>query len=88
MSTSGEPHPDLDMQLARRRVAQARGELMQSKLWRHVRTGGIYWIQTVAIAEATGAALVIYTHSESGTTWARPAAEFLDGRFVPHKSVA
>ena len=80
--------PSFDLRTARREVAFARAELAAARTWRHTRTSGVYWVRTVVIEESTGQPLVIYTHVETGLTWARPAKEFLDGRFVPHEHSA
>jgi hypothetical protein len=72
-----------DFEEARRRVAAVRGELMGGGVqWRHVKSGGLYWVQAVGLREADGEALVVYRDSDAGTCWIRPAAEFCDGRFV------
>jgi len=53
--------------------------------WRH-RTGGLYQVVCVALAEATQEPVVVYRKHMVGLTWTRPAAEFLDGRFTATRS--
>ena len=52
--------------------------------YRHVKSGGVYEIVTLAQMESDGAEVVVYrpTNGEA-RTWVRPRAEFFDGRFVP-----
>lgn len=58
--------------------------------WQHVSTGAVYEVLGVALREADCAPLVLYRLRDEGfvnprrgvPTWARPASEFLDGRFV------
>ncbi len=73
---------EFDLKNARRNVAVVRRTLGPANdQWRHVKTGKLYWIQAVCIREADVAPLVVYRDAEVGTCWARPASEFLDGRF-------
>lgn len=51
------------------------------EFYRHIKTGGIYEAICNANAEATGELLVVYRNTKTGERWARPAAEFNDGRF-------
>jgi hypothetical protein len=51
-------------------------------LWRH-RKGGLYVVTGACRIEATGDDAVLYTPVGGGPQWARPVAEFLDGRFRP-----
>lgn len=53
------------------------------RCWRHRKSRGVYEITGFAIREADLVPLVIYRDERSSITWARPAAEFFDGRFVP-----
>jgi carbon storage regulator len=46
--------------------------------WRHYRTGGVYRVVGRAMLAATLEPLVIYRHVESGLTFARPLAEWLE----------
>ena len=50
---------------------------------RHVKTGGAYQFITEAKIEATLERVVVY-EGQDGMRWIRPAAEFYDGRFIPH----
>ena len=50
--------------------------------WRHVKRGSTYTIEGVGVIEATMTTCVIYRAHADGTTWVRPLAEFMDGRFV------
>lgn len=50
-------------------------------LMRHKKTGGVYKIMMLAIQEDTLETVVVYTHTETGAIWTRPASEFFDGRF-------
>jgi Protein of unknown function (DUF1653) len=61
---------------------QAAAEPRVGTLWRH-RKGGTYRVEGLAKDEATGEVLVLYrtTARGGGLAWARPAADFMDGRF-------
>ncbi len=53
-----------------------------SKLWRHIKTDGIYAVLCPAVIEAGTVPAVLYSKSGGdGTVWVRPVTEFLDGRF-------
>ena len=56
--------------------------VLGAELYRHEKTGGVYEVICNATAEATGELLVVYRNIETGARWARPAAEFNDGRFT------
>lgn len=49
--------------------------------WRHLKRGTTYRVQGGCIIEATMQTAVIYVAEADGTTWVRPLAEFMDGRF-------
>jgi hypothetical protein len=53
--------------------------------WRQRKTGRVYSIMGTAIEELTGKLLIHYQEYDvpSVPVWARPAAEFFDGRFLP-----
>ena len=53
----------------------------QSKIWQHVKSGGLYTIigHGVIVADLTPA--TIYRSLWDGAVWVRPTAEFEDGRF-------
>lgn len=51
-------------------------------LYKHKKTGGTYLLQMLATNEADLETTVIYSDTETGTLWSRPASEFFDGRFV------
>lgn len=53
--------------------------------WRHAKTGHIYMVRSHAIREHDLEPLVIYARRDGDPVeiWARPAAEFFDGRFIP-----
>jgi len=51
--------------------------------WRHLKRGGVYEIVGVAYGQGgaiEGEAVAVYRSSD-GLLWARPVAEFCDGRF-------
>lgn len=51
-------------------------------LWRHVKTGGIYFVLDEDITiEKTMERAVLYVRVSTGEKWIRPYAEFHDGRF-------
>lgn len=50
--------------------------------WLHVKRGMTYAYQGSCVIEATMTTGAIYRAEADGTTWVRPMAEFLDGRFV------
>lgn len=67
-----------------RTVAQP--TLEQAERWCHVKTGLVYMLVGRAIREADGSPLLLYRSRDDGPSaipWARPEAEFMDGRFVP-----
>ena len=51
-------------------------------LYRHEKTGGLYYVITEATLETTGELVVVYRSISDGHDWVRPADEFFDGRFV------
>lgn len=55
---------------------------LRGTLWRHRKTGGVYRIVGQCRIEATGQDAFLY-QGQDGTIWARPCAEFMDGRFEP-----
>lgn len=55
--------------------------------WRHLRTGGYYIVTGLAMSEGDLTMLVCYRNVKSDpdtVPWARPAEQFLDGRFEQH----
>jgi hypothetical protein len=54
---------------------------LPGEVWRHVKTGGRYLVICMALEEASETPVVVYRDMEKGATWARPAREFMDGRF-------
>lgn len=52
--------------------------------WKHVKTGGVYAVVGVAVEEATLRPVVLYRKAGDAyaTIFTRPAAEFMDGRFI------
>lgn len=93
MSSTGDFYRQItDLQEAnnreveRRRNAEAavaciRHEITGSR-WTHLKTGGTYTVVGACRIEATNEPAYLYQHDASGTVWARPMDEFLDGRFV------
>lgn len=57
-------------------------ELMKPKLFRHVKTGGIYEVVCHATIEKTKEVAVVYRSIDTDIKWVRPLSEFFDGRFV------
>lgn len=56
-------------------------KLETGEVYRHTK-GGLYEVIAIATHSETKEALVIYQSiADSKLTWARPLAEFLDGRF-------
>lgn len=53
-----------------------------AELYRHDKTGGVYEVICNATHESTGEMMVVYRNQATGERWARPAAEFNDGRFT------
>lgn len=61
-------------------------------IWRHVKRGTTYLALHLAEVQAAapikeGERLIIYGSTDDGRVWARPTAEFHDGRFVPASDV-
>jgi hypothetical protein len=50
--------------------------------WRHLKRGSTYEYVSGGLIEATLTVCAIYKAEADGTTWVRPLAEFMDGRFV------
>lgn len=50
--------------------------------YRHVQTGGAYYVVAIATEEATEQPVVVYHGRQDGRYWTRPLGEFSDGRFV------
>lgn len=51
-------------------------------LWRHVKTGGLYAVICEAVREHDLEPLTVYKSvNGDNRVWARPSAEFMDGRF-------
>jgi hypothetical protein len=62
-------------------LSQPSPAVPNSEMWRHKKSGGIYaWVMTV-VREDDQKVLVVYRGVNDGVRWARPAAEFYDGRF-------
>lgn len=55
--------------------------LGKKMLYRHKKTGTLYRILIEATNESDLTALIVYISLVNGKIWARPAAEFFDGRF-------
>jgi hypothetical protein len=75
-----------DQELAERLLA-ARVAVPANSGWRHVKTGHIYLIRSVALEESDpGVVLVVYYRDGSPfdevIMWARPLSEFTDGRYT------
>lgn len=51
------------------------------KLYRHIKTGGIYEFIADAEMESNLEDVVVYQSVEHKTVWVRPSSEFYDGRF-------
>lgn len=76
-------------QRARATQADLRGKIPPGSMWRHLKTGHVYVIITLALAEENMTHRVIYQRSGADfppgeadhTVWDRFAMEFLDGRF-------
>lgn len=80
---SGLAHDAVDAAAAALRAELVRSERRQPpELYLHIKTGGVYEVLCNARAEASSVLLVVYRNVETGERWARPAAEFNDGRFV------
>lgn len=58
---------------------------MDETQWRHVKTGGIYAIESTALLESDATPMVVYRNVATGERWVRPAREFYDGRFLKVK---
>lgn len=71
----------MDMELARRDIADVRQKVGIGSAWVHLKRGSAYCVEAVSIREEDGAPMVVYRDTVDGTCWVRPAAEFLDGRF-------
>lgn len=72
-------------QAAFRALVENRRTHVSGSVWEHVKTGRSYRIVAHALAEATLTPVVVYTPADENAwqvVWTRPAAEFLDGRFI------
>lgn len=55
----------------------------QSEIWQHVKSGGLYRLETdTALIEDGVVQAAIYRSLWDGQVWVRPVAEFFDGRFI------
>lgn len=57
----------------------------QDVVWKHLKSGNLYRIETFALRESDLTPLVVYRSrvpGEPGQTFVRPCTEFFDGRFV------
>jgi hypothetical protein len=55
-------------------------------IWEHEKSGHTYVVLGLCRIEATNTPAVLYTQAGAdgdAITWARPVAQFLDGRFKP-----
>ncbi|MEP2533496.1 hypothetical protein [Shimia sp.] len=50
-------------------------------LFRHKKRGSVYRLINIAVQESDMSAVAVYSDTESGLLWTRPAEEFFDGRF-------
>lgn len=54
----------------------------QSEIWQHVKSGGLYRLETdLALIEDGMTRAAIYRSLFDGQIWVRPLEEFFDGRF-------
>lgn len=51
------------------------------RVYRHIKTGGLYQIICHGLMEADNTLCVVYCSVADGLIWIRPKAEFFDGRF-------
>jgi hypothetical protein len=60
-------------------------DVRRNQLWRHIKSGGLYRVTDIVRLEATKELLVVYQSCalppKASHDWARPLAEFCDGRF-------
>ncbi len=55
----------------------------QSEIWQHVKSGGLYRLETdTALIEDGVVQAAIYRSLWDGQVWVRPVTEFFDGRFI------
>lgn len=52
-----------------------------SKVYKHVKTGGLYKVLTFGLIESNKTLAVVYQSLQDEQVWIRPEAEFFDGRF-------
>lgn len=54
---------------------------MESLIWQHVKTKGLYRVMWYGTLESDMTPVVIYESLHDGCVWVRPTEEFEDGRF-------
>lgn len=71
-----------------RRIKELEQQLKNGKpkLYRHLKTGGIYEFITDAEMESNLEDVVVYRSVEHKSVWVRPSSEFYDGRFEQYAS--
>lgn len=55
---------------------------MDSLIWQHVKSGGLYRIVSQGLIESDLTPATIYESLWDGQIWIRPTSEFEDGRFI------
>ncbi|WP_349295236.1 hypothetical protein ABEB22_18310 (plasmid) [Thioclava sp. 'Guangxiensis'] len=65
-------------------MAQVAERAPQGSRWQHLKSGAEYSVFGHCFLEANAGPAILYALSAEGEhpLWARPASEFLDGRFV------
>lgn len=56
-------------------------EDISGKVYKHIKSGGLYRLVCLAVHEGTGAHYAVYESLKTGEVWLRPSEEFFDGRF-------
>lgn len=59
-------------------------DLVVGKLYKHVKTGGIYRLVGVSLETETGEQSVVYQSELGNQMYSRPKEMWMDGRFQPH----
>lgn len=62
----------------RKKLSQAKLHVAESSLWRHNKTGNVYFVAMLALRESDKQVVVVYCSNSEQVSWTRPVDEFLE----------